>query len=224
MTPDWAAKPTTVPYAKFGNPQSLNLYTYVLNNPLRFVDADGHIIDDSSLADNKKYQKWKKEYLSHDAAKAQWNALNDNKNITVHMGWDNKGTSSVTGGYQWDKSGSLTSVNVTLAGKTGDVSNSMSAESGYKHGSTITDSALRQAYVMAHEFAHVEYAQTPSGRDSLEQSQKDADFTSQKFKELGMQPALQRSDVQQANQRLLDASHERETGADQRAWEVVGPQ
>ena len=34
---------------------------------------------------------------------------------------------------------------------------------------------------------------------------------------LGMQPALQRSDVQQANQRLLDASHERETGADQRA-------
>ncbi len=109
-------------------------------------------------------------------------------------------------------------------GKTGDVSNSMSAESGYKHGSTITDSALRQAYVMAHEFAHVEYAQTPSGRDSLEQSQKDADFTGQKIKELGIQPALQRSDVQQANQRLLDASHERETGADQRAWEVVGPQ
>ena len=29
MTPDWAAKPTAVPYAHYGNPQSLNLYSYV---------------------------------------------------------------------------------------------------------------------------------------------------------------------------------------------------
>ena len=27
MTPDWAAKPMAVPYAMFGNPQSLNLYS-----------------------------------------------------------------------------------------------------------------------------------------------------------------------------------------------------
>ena len=33
MIPDWAAKPTNVPYASFGNPQSLNLYSYVNNNP-----------------------------------------------------------------------------------------------------------------------------------------------------------------------------------------------
>jgi len=42
MTPDWAAKPTTVPYASFGNPQTLNLYSYVHNNPLSFRDRDGH--------------------------------------------------------------------------------------------------------------------------------------------------------------------------------------
>ena len=34
MTPDWAAKPTTIPYAVFGNPQSLNLYAYVQDNPI----------------------------------------------------------------------------------------------------------------------------------------------------------------------------------------------
>jgi RHS repeat-associated protein len=43
MTPDWADKPTDVPYAQFGDPQSLNLYAYVRNNPLIRVDADGHI-------------------------------------------------------------------------------------------------------------------------------------------------------------------------------------
>jgi RHS repeat-associated protein len=42
MTPDWAARPTSVPYAVFGDPQSLNLYTYVENAPLNRVDADGH--------------------------------------------------------------------------------------------------------------------------------------------------------------------------------------
>ena len=42
ITPDWAAKPVTVPYAHFGNPQSLNLYSYVQNNPTTVGDPDGH--------------------------------------------------------------------------------------------------------------------------------------------------------------------------------------
>ena len=42
MTPDWAAKPTAVPYAHYGNPQSLNLYSYVENNPTTTGDPDGH--------------------------------------------------------------------------------------------------------------------------------------------------------------------------------------
>lgn len=45
MTPDWAAKPTTVPYAMFGDPQTLNLYAYVGNNPMSRADADGHCAD-----------------------------------------------------------------------------------------------------------------------------------------------------------------------------------
>jgi RHS repeat-associated protein len=42
MTPDWAARPTAVPYAVFGDPQSLNLYGYVRNDPVGRADADGH--------------------------------------------------------------------------------------------------------------------------------------------------------------------------------------
>jgi RHS repeat-associated protein len=43
MSPDWSAKAEPVPYAKLDNPQSLNLYAYVGNNPLTRVDVDGHI-------------------------------------------------------------------------------------------------------------------------------------------------------------------------------------
>jgi len=42
LSPDWAAKAEPVPYASLDDPQSLNLYSYVRNNPLSRVDADGH--------------------------------------------------------------------------------------------------------------------------------------------------------------------------------------
>jgi RHS repeat-associated protein len=42
MSPDWSAKREPVPYAKLDNPQTLNLYAYVGNNPLIRIDKDGH--------------------------------------------------------------------------------------------------------------------------------------------------------------------------------------
>lgn len=44
LSPDWSAKEDPVPYAKLDDPQSLNLYQYVLNNPLSHLDDDGHEI------------------------------------------------------------------------------------------------------------------------------------------------------------------------------------
>jgi RHS repeat-associated protein len=42
MSPDWSAKEDPVPYAQMDDPQSLNLYSYVRNNPLSKTDPDGH--------------------------------------------------------------------------------------------------------------------------------------------------------------------------------------
>ena len=42
LSPDWSVKVQPVPYAKLDNPQSLNLYSYVLNNPMSKIDPDGH--------------------------------------------------------------------------------------------------------------------------------------------------------------------------------------
>jgi len=42
MSPDWSSDPDAVPYADFTNPQSLNLYGYVDNNPLSYFDPTGH--------------------------------------------------------------------------------------------------------------------------------------------------------------------------------------
>src|SRR5579859_2096183 len=39
---DWSKNPVPVPFAKMSNPQSMNLYAYMENNPTSGVDADGH--------------------------------------------------------------------------------------------------------------------------------------------------------------------------------------
>jgi RHS repeat-associated protein len=44
VTADWSAGPATVPYAHLDNPQTLNLYSYLDNNPINGIDADGHAI------------------------------------------------------------------------------------------------------------------------------------------------------------------------------------
>jgi RHS repeat-associated protein len=49
MSPDWSAKEDPVPYAQLDDPQSLNLYAYVRNNPLTRADADGHCGEDACV-------------------------------------------------------------------------------------------------------------------------------------------------------------------------------
>lgn len=42
MSPDWSDIPVPVPYADLTDPQSLNLYNYVRNNPIANLDPNGH--------------------------------------------------------------------------------------------------------------------------------------------------------------------------------------
>lgn len=39
---DWSATPQPIPYADLTDPQTLNLYGYVRNNPLARADPNGH--------------------------------------------------------------------------------------------------------------------------------------------------------------------------------------
>lgn len=64
LSADWSAAPAPVPYANLTNPQTLNLYAMVRDDPETFADLDGHALDCSgSNAQGAGCQ-----------AKAQWDA------------------------------------------------------------------------------------------------------------------------------------------------------
>jgi RHS repeat-associated protein len=45
LSADWSSTPSPVPYANLTNPQTLNLYAMVSDNPESFADLDGHKLD-----------------------------------------------------------------------------------------------------------------------------------------------------------------------------------
>lgn len=48
MSADWSDGPSEIPYANPAAPQSMNLYSYVGNNPTSARDLDGHLLDGDS--------------------------------------------------------------------------------------------------------------------------------------------------------------------------------
>lgn len=62
LSADWSSVPVAVPYANLTNPQTLNLYAIVRDNPESYVDLDGHYeLNASGCSDDTKCQKkWDK--------------------------------------------------------------------------------------------------------------------------------------------------------------------
>jgi RHS repeat-associated protein len=88
---DWSAMPVPVPYANFSDPQSLDLYSYVRNNPLWRPDTDGHgfwtklknALSDGGWNEDEDAQKERARRLHARAMEAR-TALSGMKNITIH--------------------------------------------------------------------------------------------------------------------------------------------
>jgi RHS repeat-associated protein len=65
--------PGPLPYANIGNPQTLNKYAYVINNPLRYTNPDGRLLD--TLADIGFIGYDIYTLCKEGSTKTNWNAL-----------------------------------------------------------------------------------------------------------------------------------------------------
>jgi RHS repeat-associated protein len=145
MSPDWSAKEEPVPYAVLTDPQSLNLYSYVGNNPLAKADADGHcwpvcdLIASVSIAVGN--------YVgSHPGVQQALNKLGDSLGLKVSAGL---GRSVNVGGVKLGAAVNVTSetridgtgssgVQGTLSGRVGDVGGQLNGTATFeKNGSLV---------------------------------------------------------------------------------------
>lgn len=75
ISADWSAVPVPVPYANFGDPQTLNLYSYVENSPLNKIDADGHnfapFYSSLGAVEQENEEAYEAEFLGEEQKQAQ---------------------------------------------------------------------------------------------------------------------------------------------------------
>jgi RHS repeat-associated protein len=215
-----SADPVMMAPERLRDPQQLNLYVYARNNPLKYIDPTGTIINDVACQANTTCASWEREYRKSKEGQAQWKKLDDNQKLTVTLKWDSKAKQSTTTDQNWDEQGNLVSATVTLAKATGDPSNHMDPES-YPLGSAISSIPERQVYVVAHELAHVEDAQTPAGRASMQEVQRlfpDADAS---YKAEGYAGYAKDVQLQKTFEVIRTDNKRNENVADKRAAGIV---
>jgi RHS repeat-associated protein len=79
-SPDWSAAPEPIPYASLDDPQTLNLYAYVRNNPLAHRDEDGHqegaaLVQDRDVRDLVAGRITREEYMARIQARGAGAAI-----------------------------------------------------------------------------------------------------------------------------------------------------
>jgi RHS repeat-associated protein len=128
MSPDSGADATLgvpVPFADLENPQSLNLYGYVHNNPLRFTDPDGHATW-ADCGDGSGSQclfgDYNGEANQQNGRTVYWNAANGN--------WDNNDPTKMNDGRINDLSGGQLLMAVPIGKLVGPLVGSAASKAG----------------------------------------------------------------------------------------------
>jgi RHS repeat-associated protein len=147
MSPDWSAKVMPVPYLRLENPQSLNLYSYVWNNPLSRNDPDGHYVcnGDECKQVKQALEDVKKAIKSGNLSKDEKAALKDVVKFYGKAGKDNGVTVNTGTG-----SGAGLGKTATESGRTTISLNLSSLDSSPNGGTPSTEKAAE----VAHEGEH----------------------------------------------------------------------
>jgi RHS repeat-associated protein len=96
LTPDWSPAPAPVPFADLSNPQTLNLYAYVNNNPITGIDPDGHMGATNSIVPFMKPPASDNNYSQELTFSLQQDETNDPNDPNAQVEAQNNGGEAET--------------------------------------------------------------------------------------------------------------------------------
>lgn len=211
------------------DPQRINLYAYVRNNPYKYVDSTGEDIDDSSLNENEDYQKWKKAFLATKDGQKLWDKYQNDKNFKLIINISkSKGNGAETLDYKFSD-GKLVGATIVLGNKLDNVPGKRSKDA-YPITQSLSEAGVDGTTAavgkIAHEFGHVEDA---SNRPALFQAiQEYQDFVQKRAAEIKPKTVLYDSQTIERGNALLKKSgfgdfKQLDADKDRRAEQVMIP-
>ncbi|MDQ3650635.1 MAG: hypothetical protein M3458_10280 [Acidobacteriota bacterium] len=125
------------------------------------VESKGGIREDIPEKYTVRYQEWKKEFLSTEAGRKQWDTYEHDSRftLTITVSRDNS-QGATTGKYTWDDSGRLTAANITLGSRIDEgypnpiyfpVMSSLTPKGSFD----VIGGNILAATKIAHEFGHL---------------------------------------------------------------------
>ncbi len=92
LSADWSAVPAAVPYANLTNPQTLNLYAIVRDNPESYADLDGHVLqekqEDKDLENEIREEAEREREIEQ--AESRMASEADQKEEAARRDWESK--------------------------------------------------------------------------------------------------------------------------------------
>jgi RHS repeat-associated protein len=135
------------------NPQSWNMYTYSLNNPLRLTDPTGlYVCEDSTKCDSANDQAFIKSLA---AAQTAANGLTGNDQTAAQRAIDSYGAQGVDNGVNVRFDSNLNTGGVTEVSGTANGDKSADNPTGQNINVTFNPNAVGDASLVGHEGSHV---------------------------------------------------------------------
>jgi RHS repeat-associated protein len=168
-TPDWSAKVTPVPYAALTDPQSLNLYAYVRNNPLKTNDPDGHDGDPCKGQSNCTYNKDNHIATVTTTTTTKTRTVNKDANGNVTGVTDTKTTSTITAKLLVGSNNAVTPLEGSMTSTTSSTTYSNGKVVGESSSGPMTKplSALDVAQQDPGAISQVQQSLQPTGIDRI---------------------------------------------------------
>ncbi len=221
--------PVIIAHDRAADPQQINLYAYSRNNPLRYIDPSGEIINEPknlSAEHADEYERNKRAFLATEKGAALWKKYEEDPNFTLTIAVRSSGTlkprndeSAVVGDYEFDANGNMTAATMVLGSNLEGGSAPASSTYPIQSAIPVEEGLAKAVGKIAHEFGHLEDLRSQGA--TFQQQYKLAQEQTALSKQMSLDDYMAHPRVKEIDKILGPISEQREIRAERTVIPVI---